>query len=250
MDKDIRLHLEELGMHPNEIKIYMALASLGEAPASVVAKKANVPRTTAISVLEKFKKENLISLHRYHGITYYWIESPRILSESFMTKAGIAEDLARLFSDFYRSEAAFPFAEVHDTKSGIRAFIEKTLANLKQGSVICTIDAPREGNYNKIYSENIEHVLLAQKRKKGILTHTLVPYGITKDIPPQKLKIQSIVIRELPPAIEFHASLWVIGDTLMHFSGNPPFVVAVRHKGIVDGMKSIFDFFWARAEGK
>lgn len=248
MQNDIRHHLEELGMNGNEIKVYTALVQLGEAPASRVAKKANLPRTTAISILDKFKNDNLISTHRYKGITYYWIESPRVLSEQLLVKASVAEELSKLFSGLYRSEASFPHAEIYDTKSGIRKFIEKTLSNIKIKSIIYTIDAPREGNYNKIYSENIENIILSQKRKRSILTQTLVSHGSLKDIPAYKIKNQSIVIRELPPEVKFRGSLWIVGDTVVHFSGSPPFIVALKHEHITSGIKSIFDFFWNNAE--
>lgn len=246
MQNDIKHHLEELGMNGNEVKTYTALVQLGEAPASHVAKKANLPRTTVISILDKFKKDNLISTHRYKGVTFYWIESPKVLSEQLLNKVSIAEELTKLFSGLYRSEASFPYAEIHDTKSGIRKFIEKTLSNLKMKSIIYTIDTPSEGNYNKIFPENVENIILSQKRKRSIATHTLVPHGTLKDILPYKIKNQSIVIKELPSEIRFRGSLWIIEDTIIHFSGNPPFVVALKHEQITLGMKSMFDFFWNR----
>lgn len=231
-------------MKPHEIRVYIALTQLGEAPASRVAKKANLPRTTAISILDKFKKDNLISTHRYRGIIHYWIESPQVLSENFLIKADIAKQLGSLFSELYRSEASFPIAEIHDTKASIRKFIEKTLANLKIKSIIYTIDTPREGNYSKIFSETVENTIWSQKRKRGIITQTLVPYGTLKEIPSNKIRNQNIQIRELPQNIDFKGSIWIIDNMTVHFSGNPPFAVALKHEQITLGMKSMFDFFW------
>lgn len=245
MTAHVASYLRELGLQENEVLVYMSLAKLGEAPASQVAKKANLPRTTAISILEKFRKEGLISAHKYKTVTYYWIESAKVLKEHFLHKAEIAEGLGSLMSDLYRSESVFPFAEVHDTRSAIRAFIEKTLANLSKGEVIYTIDTPHEGNYSKIYSDNVENIILKQKKRHGVLTQTLVPYGTFEGIAPQKYKVQNIVIRELPPEVNFVGSLWIIGDTTVHFSGNPPFVVAFKHKKITEGTKGVLDFLWS-----
>lgn len=242
--KDASQHLQELGLNQNEIKVYTALTQLGEAPASRVAKKANLPRTTAISILEKFRHENYVSTHKYKGVTYYWIESPQVLSESFLTKAAVAKELGAMFSDLYRTEAHFPYAEIHDTTSSIRKFIEKTIANLKPKSVIYTIDTPNEGNYNKIYSENIENIILSGKKKKDVHTFTLVPHGSFATIASSKLKSQNIVIRELPINIRFNGSLWIVENTIVHFSGNPPFVVALKHENITKGIKGLFDFLW------
>lgn len=250
MTNHISSYLKELGLQESESAVYLSLAKLGEAPASQVAKKANLPRTTAISILEKFHNDGLISTHKYKGITYYWIESPEVLKEHYLHQAAIASELGSLMSGLYRSEANFPFAEIHDTRSSIRAFIEKTLASLSKGDVIYTIDTPHEGNYAKIYSGNVENVILEQKKRRDILTQTLVPFGTFTGIAPQKYKSQHIVIREMPSEVNFVGSLWIIGDTIMHFSGSPPFVVAFRHKKITEGMKGMFDFLWSISKQK
>jgi len=250
MTAPILPYLRELGLQESEASVYLSLAKLGEAPASHVAKKANLPRTTAISILEKFRKDGLISTHKYKGVTQYWIESPEVLKEHYLHKAEVANALGSLMSDVYRSEAVFPFAEIHDTRSAIRTFIEKTLVGLSKEDVVYTIDTPHEGNYTKIYSDNIENIILQQKKKRGVLTQTLVPHGTFAGIAPQKYKPQHIVIRELPSEVNFTGSLWIIGDTTIHFSGNPPFVAAFKHKKITEGMKGIFDFLWSISKQK
>jgi sugar-specific transcriptional regulator TrmB len=250
MTSPVLSYLRELGLQESEAAVYLSLTKLGEAPASHVAKNANLPRTTAISILEKFHADGLVSTHKYKGVTYYWIESPEVLKAHYLHKAEVANELGALMSTIYRSEAVFPSAEVHDTRSAIRAFIEKTLAKLTKEDVIYTIDTPHEGNYTKIYSDDIENIILKKKRKRDALTQTLIPYGTFAGIAPQKYKTQRIVIKELPPEMSFTGSLWIIGDTTIHFSGNPPFVVAFKHKKITEGMKGIFDFLWSISRQK
>ena len=244
MTKSATEYLKELGFDSGETKVYMAIVRLGESPASKIAKKADLPRTTAISILEKLVGQGVVSPHKYKNTTYYWAESPKLLAEKFLSKASLAEEFGELFSGIYRSESLFPLAEVKDTKSGIRSFIEKFISQLPKGEVIYTFDTPREGNYAKIYPEHIEKLFYAIKQKKGILTQTLVPNGSLADIPQTKLKNQPIVIRELPAGINFAGSTWIAGNTLVHFSGNPPFLVAISHEKIAQGMKGVFDFFW------
>lgn len=245
MQNDIKHYLAELGMHAKEIAVYEALVKLGEAPASRIAKMANMPRTTAISILEKFRDDSLISTHKYKGVAYYWIESPQVLVENYLAKAAIARELDGAFRGMYRSESRFPFAEIHDTRSGIRKFVEKTLATLPKKSEILTIETPHEGNYKKIYSENIAKLFWEQKKRKGVSTRTLVPRGTFADIEPEKLLSQDITIRELPPGAVFKGSLWIIDRAIVHFSGNPPFAVALQHEAISSGMRGIFEYLWA-----
>jgi sugar-specific transcriptional regulator TrmB len=250
MVKKIADILKELGFKENETRVYVSLTQLGEATAAQVAKKADIPRTTAISVLEKLKGENYLTTNRYKGVTYYWVESPKTIVDSFENKVEAAKGLNGLLTDLYRCESNFPYAQVYDTKTGIKQFVEKTLISLKKKSIIYTIDSPNKGNYTKIYSENVENTMAKQKMKKGIVTYTLVPYGSFSKIADYKTENQVIKIREMPAGINFAASLWFIDDMIVHFSGNPPFVAAIKHEAIARSMKSVYDFLWNISEEK
>lgn len=244
MFREIKKSLKDLGFSENETKVYVALTVLGESTAAKVAKKADLPRTTVISILEKMEGRNYLSTHMYRGTTYYWIESPRTIKESLLNRAKIADSLNLLLTEIYRKEAHFPHGYIYDTKSGIKAFVEKALINLKDKSIIYTIDSPGQGNYSKIYSDNFGISLNELKKKKNIQTLTLVPHGSAEAVDPQKIKAQSMTLRELPAGIKFKASFWIMGDMAVLFSGNPPFVSAVRHDAIVESLKSLYDFLW------
>jgi len=250
MINKIKDGLKELGFSDNEIVIYITLTQLGESPASVVAKKSNLPRTTAISLLNKLTEEGYLSTYRHKGKTFYWVETPKTIQGILQNKLAVAERLNGLLNDLYRTEPKFPFANVYDTKAGLRNFIDKLLVNLESHSTIYTIDSPKLGNYQKIFGEEFNQALLNLKKKKNITTKTLVPNLTFTTINPQKLSAQNIVIKEMPAEIEFQASLWFIDNLLVLFSGKPPFAVSVQHPIIVQSLKSIFDFLWRVSESK
>ena len=244
MIKQIKNSLKELGFNNNEVKIYVALTQLGEATAAQIAKKADLPRTTTISILTKMRDQNYLTIHKYRGTTYYWIESPKTLAGALEQKQAVAEDLGNMLSDLYRTQSTFPSAQVFDTKSGIKNFISKTIAEMDKKSTIYTIDTPEVGNYAKIYPDNIYNLFLAQKKKKQIQTKTLIPYGTFKKIKSSKLKQQNIEIREMPEGIKFQASLWLTKNQLVHFSGMPPFIASIKHELVVLSIKSLYNYLW------
>lgn len=244
MSNDLHTALKELGLNKNEVGVYIALTQQGEAPASAIAKRVGLPRTTTIGILERFQEQGLITSHMYHGRLYYWIESPHVLVEHYQQKVALAEQLKSELAGLYRTHTAFPFGRVYDTKQSIARFIEKLLASATKKSVIYTIDTPSAGNYRKIYGENVEKTILRLKREKQLTTHTLVPHGDLHRIDPEKIRLQRIILKELPPGVQFSASIWLIGDLLIHFSGVPPFAVVIRHPEIVHGMQALFQHFW------
>ncbi len=248
MSKKIQQQLSELGFSKNEVKVYIALTQLGEASASVIAKKANLPRTTVISILKKLDTQNYISIQNYHGKNIYWIESPNMIKKNLQYKLEIADELEEALSELYRAEADFPYAKVYDTKDSIKSFIEKLIYKTKECTIIYTIDNPKSGNYKKILSEDFYCNMIEMKNRNKIFTKTLVPYNTKKTIDPQKIIDGNIELRELPPTIDFKSSLWIIDDTLVLFSGKYPFIVAINHKIITLSIKSFFDYFWKIAK--
>ncbi|MDO8584166.1 MAG: helix-turn-helix domain-containing protein [bacterium] len=244
MTKEIKEQLAELGFKPNESRVYVALTTLGEATASIIARKLDLPRTTVISIVEKLSGDGFVSSHRYKGVTSYWIESPKTLVSRLETKVKVASALSDVLKTLYRAEPNFPEAHIFDTRAGIRHFIEKWLADLPKGAVIQTIDNPEARNYAAIFSDQIESVMIGLKNAKGIQTKTLVPCGTRPAITEKKLKGQAIEIRELPQGVTFPASLWIAGNQIVLFSGRPPFAVAIKHPAIVESCKSFFSHFW------
>jgi len=247
--KLIAKQLRELGFNKNETKVYLELTQLGEATATNIAKRASLPRTTVISILQKLEKENYLSLQQYKGKRVFWIESPQMLKNTLLSRLKIADELNSLLLDLYRVEADFPHGKIYDTKSGIKSFIEKTIFELEKKSEILTIESPNAGNYHKILSEDFYFSMLRMKREKGIITKTLVPTGAIKSIHPKKIREQAIILRELPVEVDFHASFWIIKDMLVLFSGKYPFIVAIKHRIIAASMKSIYNYLWNISRG-
>ncbi len=248
MSKKIQQQLSELSFSKNEIKVYITLTQLGEASASIIAKKANLPRTTVISILKKLDTQNYISIQNYHGKNIYWIESPNMIKKNLQYKLDIANELEEALGELYRAEADFPYAKVYDTKDSIKSFIEELIYKTKKCTIVYTIDNPKSGNYKKILSEDFYYNMIEMKNKNKIFTKTLVPYNTKKTIDPHKIIDRNIELRELPPTIDFKSSLWIIDDTLVLFSGKYPFIVSINHKIITLSIKSFFNYFWNLSE--
>jgi len=242
--KRVQTYLKELGFSKNEIRVYLALTELGEAIAREIAKKADLPRTTAISILQKLKDGSYITTHVYKGVTYFWIESPQILVDVLENKRNIALVLKKELDETYRTQANFPQANVYDTKSGIKNFINNFLASLEKKSVIKTIDVPGSGNYKKVFDENISNIMNQLKIKKQIKTKILIPVQTRQNLVLNKIKNLDFEIRELPVGIDFKSSLWFAKNTMVQFSGYPPFLVATKHGEIVTSQESLYDYLW------
>jgi HTH-type transcriptional regulator, sugar sensing transcriptional regulator len=241
----IKKTLKNLGFKESEIKVYVALTELGEAVASEIAKRAGLARTTTISILNKLDEKGYLTTHKFRGKIYYWIESPQVIEEVFQNKAKLAGNLNGFLSSLYKEGGNFPFGKIYDTKEGVKKFTENILLKAKKKSIIYTIDTPQEGNYKKVFSEDLEKIFFAVKKKRQLFTKTLVPNKSFADIARHKIVEQDIELREMPAGLNYEASFWIVGEVICFFSGNPPFLAVINHGAIKNGLKSIYDFLWS-----
>jgi sugar-specific transcriptional regulator TrmB len=244
MEKDIQKTLQELGLRESEARVYIALTKLGEASASRVAKKSSLSRTTTISILDRLTDDGYISRHKQGGRYQYWIESPKVLTEVLEERVQRAKELQGILGALYRSDTKTVSAEVYDNKKSIQRFTEKLLQTLPAASDIWTIDSPQKKNYQAVFSDSFQSTLLRVKKKKRMHTRALIPKKGEQYVKREELKGQSIEVRVLPEEVGFEASVWILEDSVILFSGTQPLVVRVRHPLICQSMKSIVKFLW------
>jgi len=80
---DIRTTLTQLGLTSKEAALYLATLELGMAPASVIAKKAKIKRTTTHEILKKLSERGLAEFFVRKNTRYFSVLSPRSLLEKY-----------------------------------------------------------------------------------------------------------------------------------------------------------------------
>lgn len=71
--------LQELGFSEKEARIYIELVQLGPQPVSVIARRAQINRTTAYDILESLSKKGLIRSTKKKSATYFEALHPKQL---------------------------------------------------------------------------------------------------------------------------------------------------------------------------
>jgi len=77
--ESVQKQLEELGLNPNEVRVYLASLELGAATAQQIAGKAAVPRPTTYVAIGGLVKRGLVSSHTRGKKQYFQAERPEIL---------------------------------------------------------------------------------------------------------------------------------------------------------------------------
>src|SRR3989344_9492336 len=69
--------LEEIGLTPGEVKVYLALLKIGQSSTGAIAKESQVSRSKLYSILDKLAKKGLVGHLMKGEVTYFKAMEPK-----------------------------------------------------------------------------------------------------------------------------------------------------------------------------
>lgn len=171
--------LEEIGLSKIEVEAYLALLkTAGAQPASILANRMGINRTTAYKALVNIAKLGLATKTMKHGIICFFAEDPEDTLQALVrdkqdklheVNASILEALPSLAVG-EESSPNLPKIRYYEGIEGIKQIYE---AVLKEG-----VDYYRYGDITKIYNTLGEFVddYIRRRNRMGITTHAIMPY--------------------------------------------------------------------------
>jgi sugar-specific transcriptional regulator TrmB len=86
MEQALLDSLTQRGMLEKEAVMYLTTLELGNAPASSIARKANIKRTTCYSILRDFEQRGIATSIMRKEIAYFSVVDPEILLKQLEDK--------------------------------------------------------------------------------------------------------------------------------------------------------------------
>src|SRR3989338_29502 len=119
--------LEELGFGKNKGLVYKAALMVGTGSAEEIAKKADLPRTTAHEVLQGLLKMGLVNFITKGRRRIYSAESPERLREILKEKERTLETALPELLSLLNTGGMRPRVRFYEGARGVRAVFEDTL---------------------------------------------------------------------------------------------------------------------------
>lgn len=121
--------LQQMGFSKNESKIYLAALESGPSSAQELAKAADLPRTTAYSVLEYLVERGVVAKTMHQGKTRFLAEPPAKLATIVEDlQKQVKESLPQLEAIYNKSETK-PKIYFFEGKGAIRRAFDETLVD-------------------------------------------------------------------------------------------------------------------------
>lgn len=237
--------LQQLGLSPNEAKIYEALLDLKEAGVGKISSKAEVHRRNVYDTLSRLIEKGLVFPVLSKGENLYSPAEPDKLLQLVEDKKENLKKILPQLSAKYSKRKKTQEAYIYKGIEGMKNYMTDIL---KQGEDTCAIGVqlvwfdPRL----KTFSERI----LKEFKQKGMKFNFIIDEGIEKKAPDDLKKFNSNY-RILPKEYCGNSAIDICGDYVIAFSGlsfkkidDDVTIFVLRDKQLAESYRTWFQFMF------
>jgi predicted transcriptional regulator len=204
---------QELGLSPNEAKIYEALIAYGGSGVSTISLRSKVHRRNAYDTIHRLIEKGLVYEVFTEGETVYEAVDPGKLMEFVKEKERMLEEaLPTLFST-YQSKRAVQRAYIYRGVEGMKNFLREAL---KSGEHMYEFGA--KGGWFDPRLDTFTQWFLREAKKKGMTFHHIFDWDVQEKashVP----KLVGKPYKFAPKEYTTESAIEVFGDHVVTFTG-------------------------------
>ena len=247
--------LKKVGFSEKEALVYTHLIRLGAQPASVIAEKAEINRTTTYDIIETLTKKGLISSIKKDGITYFKALDPKELL-NYLEREKVEhvkqlekqqkeiETLLPALISLENPESTKPKVTFYEGEKGMRQAYEDTLTSSETILAYANVEDMQKGlpnffpeYYQRRGVEKKIHIkCIAPDNKTSIERHSH----------DKKENREMILIPE--KEYDFSPEINVYDDKVLFASWREKMAIIIKSKEIADFHKKMYKLAWTAAK--
>ncbi len=237
--------LEEIGLSPNEAKIYEALVRKGESSVPKIALAINVHKRNVYDTIPRLLSKGLVYQIAGSKENKYAAVEPSKLSELIWEKEAklksILPSLTKQFKKAKTDEAVY----VYKGKEGFKNYLRDILKEKKD---VYFIGA--KGGWFDNDLQTFINDFLKKAKEKNIKYHHIFDHEVRK-IAPELLQGLGKPYRFLPPPYSTTGAIDIFGDHIVTFSGlqlkritEDVTIIVIVNKELAECYRTWFQFIW------
>lgn len=233
--------LKELGFSEREIKVYLALLSLGQSTVGPIATKTRIPLSKIYQTLEKLIDKGLVSFVIISKVKHFEAQDPKQILNFIKEKERLFTEIMPSLQNMKALSKDQQIATVYEGEKAIKAMFNNILENLKKGSTYY-IFALRQDYQNQNclrFLRNL-HMKIAEKPSDNrLILHNSIKKIFLKNSGDLKNIKHKFTKQNLPPG------LMIINNKVINWSwGERPTAIEITSKQIAQQYKTFFLEAW------
>lgn len=244
MDR-IKSTLADLGLSDKEITMYLALVKVGSAPASVLAKRTGMVKSTAQYTCKQLQKKGIATVAEKNDTYIYTPEPPEKLlllldrqRQEIGRKEQAVQEVMEQLRKMMNPHSILPRVQFFEGKESMIELYDKIL---DQRSPIDSFEDM--GNMQEFIPEYCKEFV--RKRielrtwNRVICAHTNT---VNPDAPEEFRSVRTLPVELFP----FTGDMKICKDlvSIFSFDQNTAVGIAIRHQDIAQNFRILFEAFW------
>lgn len=234
--------LEQWGLSPKEIKVYLAGLELGAVPVQDLAKETGIERTNVYSIVEGLIHQGLFTETEKAGKKYFVAESPEKLILKLKDREKEIESVLPELKSIYNLSPQKPKVRFYEGAEGIKTVMEDVLAT-GENYIACwsVIDKTR------IIGEQYSNDYIDQRVKKKIFARLILDRNPKTEKWQKEGKECLREVKFMPREFSFSSNIYIYGDKVALFSLKKDILaIIIENKEISEFLKIFLNFMWER----
>lgn len=243
--------LKNLGLTDNEPDVYLTLIKMpGAQPASIIAQKLKMNRTTTYKILINLSKVGLVTKTMRHGITCFLAEKAdkQIENLFFEKKEKLNKvnqqliDMLPVIKNLQKYELLTPKVRFYEGIEGVKRVYEDTLIAKETIYAFENVEPMMPDLKDYIFNDYIP-----RRAENNIFVKVITPENkdhksVRKD-DKKFLRETRFFSQDILP-IEIEINIYGGKTALFSYKNEEMFAVIIESQAIANSMRSIFDFCW------
>ncbi|MDO8648594.1 MAG: helix-turn-helix domain-containing protein [Candidatus Peregrinibacteria bacterium] len=243
--------LRNLLLNDREIDIYLALLTIGVAPASSLAQRTKMNRSTAQYTCNQLTRKGLLNQAKKKGTFYYTPEPPEkllhLLERQHRDLERKERDVQMILGDLkgrMHSYAVQPKVEYFEGVDGIEQLYESILR------LRAPIDSFEDkGEMCELIPDCVDH-FVATRLKHKIVNRVICPSDtpLNRNDPKKFRQVRSVPTRLFP----FSCDVKICSDqvSIISFQKKHAAGIVIKHPEIADNFRMLFELLWKLLEAQ
>lgn len=247
--------LKKIGFSEKEALVYTHLIRLGAQPASTIAERAEINRTTTYDIIDSLTKKGLISSIKKGGSTYFKALDPKELF-NYLEREKIEhvkklekqqseiEELLPALISLENPESTKPKVTFYEGEKGMRQAYEDTLTSKEQILAYANVEDMHKGLPNFFPDYYIRRGVEKKIHIKCIAPDNKI--SIERHKQDKKENREMLLVPE--KEYDFSPEVNVYEDKVLYASWREKMAIIIKSKEIADFHKQMYKLCWKQAK--
>lgn len=235
--------LEKIGYQPQEASLYLACLELGEATASELSHKTDLPRTSVLELLGNMQKKGMVSSYNKQTHKYWVGENPEKLLASFQeSESELSSILPQLKNLGLDAQKVKPVVKVFTGIKEIKLIMDDILETKHHISALISWD-----DWIDFFGEEYIQDFIERRYKRFLKIRIIMPHTVLAEGLKDKNQEQLRQSRFLLPNIDLkRISNFIYGTKIAIISMNKkvPTGIVIDDPDVVHANMVYFDNLW------